>query len=219
MRRVMTSFQHFITATVSAIILSLAAVVAHGGETSSSHIPGIQEKRIMGWVEYIYIGDSQTKLKAKLDTGAKTSSIHARNIEHFQKNGQPWVRFDLSRKSRKAYIDKYGHAHPHKPAISLTLERPLVRTTKIKSHKSQSMLRPVITLPVYLGGRQYEPEFTLTDRHKFIYPVLLGRRFLKNVAVVDASKTFITHDTPSRGAAKSGKIATTKSPQPEKQRP
>ena len=196
-----------VVATCSASIQSFA------DERSSSEIT---EKRIMGWVENVYIGESNTKLKAKLDTGAKTSSIHAKNIEYFKKDDQDWVRFKLSRKGRKAYVDKKGRPHPKKLAISITMERPLVRTTKIKRHKNQSMERPVVTLPIIIGGRPYEPEFTLTDRRKFIYPVLLGRRFLKDVAIVDSSKTFLTTELPSQDEDKNAKIAVTKPSQSEK---
>jgi len=173
----------------------------------------LKEKRIMGWVENVYLLESSTKLKAKLDTGAKTSSIHAENIERFSREGENWVRFDIKRPGRKAYVDKDGRPHPEKPAVSINFERPEIRTAKIKRHKNQSMERPVVLLAFMIGGRTYESEFTLTDRRKFIYPVLLGRRFLRKVAIIDPGKTFLTSDSapkdtniPSQGGEKDAKI-------------
>ncbi|MCG8671998.1 MAG: RimK/LysX family protein [Pseudomonadales bacterium] len=180
----------------------------------------LNEKRIMGWVENVYIGNRQTKLKAKLDTGAKTSSIQANDIEHFIRDQQPWVRFVIKRDGKKAYIDKKGRSHPEKKAIEITLERPLLRTAKIKQHHKKSVERPVVTLDMILGGKHYPVEFTLTDRRKFIYPVLLGRRFLRNVAIVDPSSTFLTSNTQSdNGHHKDAEIPSQQAPKPVKLRP
>lgn len=177
----------------------------------------IVEKRIMGWVENVYLPPSNTKLKAKLDTGAKTSSIDARDIEPFEKNGEPWVRFKVVRNGREAYVDKHGRHHPAKPDIDLTFERKVARVARIKRHKRKSMERYVINLPLIIGGREYEPEFSLTNRRKFIYPVLLGRRFLKEIAIVDPSKTFLARERPSQKPDKQDKLADTKTSQLEKQ--
>lgn len=173
--------------------------------------PTITEKRIMGWVENVYLTPDHIKLKAKLDTGAKTSSLDARDIEYFEKNGEKWVRFKIIRKGRKAYIDKKGRSHPAKDPVNIQIERPLLRIAKIKRHKRSSVERPVVRLPIIIGGREYEPEFTLTNRRKFIYPVLLGRRFLREVAIVDPSKTFLTTERPSQVKNKQARIPTQKS--------
>jgi len=144
---------------------------------SDSANPG---KVIAGWVEKISIGSPLTLLKAKLDTGAKTSSIHAENVNVFRKDGKRWVRFDL------AFEDEKGARQLQ------TLERLRTRKVRIKNHDGEHDRRSIVSLEFCFDGRPHSSEFTLADRSQFIYPVLLGRQFLKDVAVVDASETFLT---------------------------
>jgi hypothetical protein len=144
---------------------------------SDSANPG---KVIAGWVEKISIGSPAILLKAKLDTGAKTSSIHAENVNVFRKDGERWVRFDLILEDAKG---------EHQVQ---TLERRRVRGVRIKNHDGEHDRRSIVSLEFCFDGRSHRSEFTLADRSQFIYPVLLGRQFLEGVAVVDASETFLT---------------------------
>lgn len=136
----------------------------------------MNEKIVMGWLESVYLHPWNLRLTAKLDTGANTSSLHADHIDHFNKDGLEWVRFTLAGKEEK------------KP---LVVERPLVRTAYIKERMARSSKRDVVKLTLCKNGRNYETEFTLVDRSNFNYPLLLGRSFLKDVAIVDASVTFL----------------------------
>jgi len=135
-----------------------------------------REKAIMGWLESVFLRPWNIRITAKLDTGAKTSSLHADNIDHFTKNGQEWVRFTLTGTDDNK---------------SIVVERPLVRTVYIKERKSRATKRDVVNLMLCKNGRDYETEFTLVDRSNFNYPVLLGRSFLKDVALVDSADTFL----------------------------
>ena len=139
-----------------------------------------QHRVIMGWLESIFIRPWNLRLTAKLDTGAKTSSLHADRIEHFSKNGEDWVRFTLG--------DLEDRKQP--PII---VEKPLLRTVNIKckSEDCQSSKRDVVLLTLCKNGSEYQAEFNLVDRSNFNYPVLLGRAFLKDVALVDANETFL----------------------------
>lgn len=177
----------------------------------------IVEKRIMGWVENIYLPPSYIKLKAKLDTGAKTSSIDARDITPFLRDGQQWVRFTIQRNGNDPYVGKEGRLHPAKPEINMVIERPVERVVKIKRHKKKSMERFTVILPIYIAGRHHDAEFSLIDRRKFIYPVLLGRRFLKDIAIVDPGKTFLaTVEPPSPMQPKTDTLPPSTPPQTEK---
>ncbi len=147
---------------------------------ASSRDPG---KVIAGWVEKISLKDQTFIIKAKLDSGAKTSSIHAENIQLFQRDGKKWVRFNLVLK------DVEGTSH------TLVMERPRVRRVRIKDHDSEPDRRPTIKLEICFDGRFHNTEFTLTDRGNFLYPVLLGRKFLDGVALVDPEHTFLTKAT------------------------
>mgnify|MGYP003597688353 CR=1 FL=1 len=138
--------------------------------------PAVREKLIMGWLESVFLRPQQLRVTAKLDTGAKTSSVNAGQIEHFNRNGAPWVRFIFK---------------PGQDQRSVVVERPLVRTAVIKERLSRSSKRDVVTLTVCKNGRDYETEFTLNDRSNFNYPILLGRSFLADVALVDSAATFL----------------------------
>lgn len=171
------------------LLALIAATGVQAGETVE-----LSEKTILGWIENIHLQPFNLKAKAKLDTGAKTSSIHAKNIEYFDKDGDRWVRFQFSSNTRlKESAYKEG-----KSKKVITIEAPLYRSALIKSHKHSSVERPVVTLPFTLAGVEYRAEFTLTDRKKFLYPVLLGRRFLKDIAIVDPGNTFLRTRTIPR---------------------
>ena len=130
-------------------------------------------KIVAGWVEKIVLADGQKRLAAKLDTGAKTSSIHAEQIELHESNGEKKVSFLLP------------EAHSIRSKKSIFVETPLIRTVLIKRHNLDSVQRPVVNLGFCLNGHYYETEFTLADRSNFLYPVLLGRSFLAENIVVD----------------------------------
>ena len=137
-------------------------------------------KVIAGWVENVRIENQDYKVKAKLDTGAKTSSIHATTIESFKKHADHWVRFTLS------LVDSEDNKH------NIDVEKLRSRKTKIKDHDGAPDKRYVVELQICFNGRTFTTEFTLADRSEYIYDVLLGRQFLKNVAVIDPRKTFLT---------------------------
>ena len=138
-------------------------------------------KVIAGWVEKITVlEDDAIETKAKLDTGANTSSIHAEDIQRFEKDGDDWVRFLLVLKG----TDDETHR--------LALEKPVERNIRVKDHDDPSSRRPIIELPVCFDGRLHSVNFSLADRSEFIYSVLIGRRFLNDIAVVDAGRTFLT---------------------------
>ncbi len=158
---------------LTAIVFVLCSLFVQG----SSKTPG---KVIAGWVEKVSFGENETIVKAKLDTGAKTSSIHAEGIRKFKKEDEHWVAFTL------VLEDKDGELH------RLDLEAPRSRRVRIKNHDGDYDRRVVVELDFCFDGRSHVAEFTLADRTEFIYPVLLGREFLDRVAVVDPGATFLT---------------------------
>jgi hypothetical protein len=143
---------------------------------SASARSEVGEKLVMGWLETVFLQPMNIQATAKLDTGAKTSSVHASKIEHFNQGGTPWVRFE--------FVASKG-----KDAIKI--ERPLVRKAVIKERLSRSSTREVVMLSICKNGKEYVTEFTLNDRSNFNYPILLGRSFLAGVALVDSADTFL----------------------------
>lgn len=132
------------------------------------------EKQVAGWIEYAAIFPGNLKIKTKLDTGAKHSSLNATRLETFERDGTNWVRFDLTNwRGRQE-----------------SFEARVTRMAKIKQHGTESLERPVIRLGICLGNVFKEVEVNLEDRSKFNYQILLGRSFLKGSFLVDASATF-----------------------------
>src|SRR3989344_2166126 len=138
------------------------------------------EKAIYGLNEHVGIPDFNLEVEAKLDTGAQTASLSARDITRFKRKGESWVRFYLA-------IDD-AHAHP--------IERPLARISKIKrragdydpDEEKTYTARPVIELQVCMGKALRTIEVNLTDRSAFQYPLLIGSEALKRFdALVDPS--------------------------------
>lgn len=159
-------------------VLSLQGPAWAGEGNDGKSVVPPREKAVMGWLESIYLKPWNKRLTAKLDTGAKTSSLHSDKIERFSKGGEAWVRFTLGD------MDD-GDEKP------IVVERPLVRTAYIKSHQREVSKRDVVSLTVCKNGKDYSAEFNLVDRSKFNYPVLLGRSFLKDIALVDPDSTFL----------------------------
>lgn len=146
-------------------------------------LPGISAaagKTVYGLNEYARLSGIDLEVAAKLDTGAKTASLSARDIKRFKRNGESWVRFYLA-------IDA-AHSYP--------IERPLARVSKIKrragdydpDEDKNYTARPVIALDVCMGSALRSIEVNLTDRSAFQFPLLIGSEALKRFdALVDPS--------------------------------
>ncbi len=133
-------------------------------------------KDLFGWVEKVIVGAHGIELKAKLDTGAETSSLDASGIRRLRRKstGERFVEFDVTDPGSGAAI---------------TLKKKLVREVRIKQHDGSFQLRPVVVLPVCLGDHYRNIEVSLIDRSEFLYPLLLGRRALAGIALVDPDAT------------------------------
>lgn len=132
------------------------------------------DKRHIGWIENATIYPGNLEFKAKIDTGARTSSINARNITEFTRDGEQWVRFDI--------INRTGQA--------VQLELPVERQAIIKRHFGKRQKRFVVKMDICLGNVHKTTEVTLVDREGFIYALLIGRSFLKKHFLIDPSEQF-----------------------------
>ncbi len=138
------------------------------------------EPEVLGWLESAYIQPWNIKVRAKLDTGARTSSIHATNIEPYQVDDEPWVRFTITEpKSKRQPVER-----------EIRVEKPVIKETKIKEHVGESKFRYVVEIEFCLNGKHYTTPVTLADRSNFHYPLLLGRLTLKDSLIVDPAKIF-----------------------------
>lgn len=137
-----------------------------------------RDKHIVGWVERVQIRGAARSvvLKAKMDSGAKTSSLSVTRLQRFSRGGRPWVRFDIN--------DANGG--------SVTFERPVVRNVRIKRHGAASKSRPVVIISICIDSVLKETQVNLADRTNFLYPMLIGRRFLQGDFLIDPGRTFVT---------------------------
>lgn len=131
---------------------------------------------VAGWIENIYLSGAKTPIQAKMDTGARTSSLHAPGYHRFIRDNTNWLRFTVR-------TDK---------GEEIAIEQPIVRIAHIRRARVGMVERPVIKLEICLGGHRKVTEFTLTDRSNMKYAVLIGRAFLADLILVNASKTFLT---------------------------
>ena len=120
---------------------------------------------MIGLREWINLPDlGMIGLRAKIDTGASTSCLHASDIQPFDREGQPWVRFT----AHLGTLVQRRHR----------CEAQLVSVKTIKSSNGHSQSRYVIRTSLTLGQRQWPVEFTLTCRKTMRYRVLLGSKAL-----------------------------------------
>lgn len=156
------------------LLIQLMLVLALAGTDSA--VAERDELQIFGWVEKVRLLDGDLALPALLDTGAQNSSLDATNIRRFRRDGQRLVRFTVTDPETKD---------------ELTLEKPLIRNVRIIRHDGNHQRRPVIMLPVCLGGKLREVEVNLIDRSQLTYPMLLGRSALQDFALVDPGQRFL----------------------------
>ena len=136
-----------------------------------------RELQVFGGIEWVQVGDGGLRAKARIDTGAKTSSLHADDVVEFERDGKRWVRFTFNAEEGQA------------PQL---IEVPVVRKVRIKRHgeEVESQRRYAVKLLLVIGPVSEKVEVTLNDRSDFEYPVLIGRNFLTDNAVVDVSKKY-----------------------------
>lgn len=136
-------------------------------------------KLILGQEEWVGLAKQALIVPARVDTGARTSSLHATQIQNFERDGKPWLRF-------------VTHYQPGKDAQvkELVIEAPYIRQVRIKQASGQED-RPVISLEILVGNLTQLAEFTLTDRTSMQFPMLLGRAFFMDIALVDVSQSYL----------------------------
>jgi hypothetical protein len=139
---------------------------------------------ILGSLERIYIDSVASFFVARVDTGATTSAINAVDMAYFERDGKKWIKFHVSDEQTA-------------PENQLWLEAPITRYVKIRqSGYSELERRPVVELWVKVGNIHEKTQFTLSNRTKMDYPILLGREFIKDRALVDVSRDYIESKKP-----------------------
>ena len=137
-----------------------------------------KEKEIIGWREWVTLPDLKIKkIKAKVDSGARSSSLHAFEISTYKKSGREYIKFKV---------------HPDQRSTQKTIvcHAKILEYRKVKSSNGQTELRPVIVTPVRLMGQEWPIEITLTNRDEMGFRMLLGRESFRNRFYLDASNSY-----------------------------
>tara|TARA_B110000046_G_scaffold141835_1_gene148617 strand:- start:12695 stop:14092 length:1398 start_codon:yes stop_codon:yes gene_type:complete len=135
------------------------------------------EKTIIGseeWCQLTQLGIPA--IKVRVDSGAKTSALHAFNIQTFKRGNVSWVSFDV-------------HPLQNNRKVSLRCEAPILDRRIIKNTSGASEKRYVIKIPMRLGEQFWEIELTLTNRDSMGYRMLLGREAMAGRVLVDPSSS------------------------------
>ncbi|MBA2779890.1 ATP-dependent zinc protease [Billgrantia kenyensis] len=138
-----------------------------------------EDKAVFGWVEKSTLEPWGVEVKAKLDSGALTSSLDARDIETFDKDDEEWVRFRLELTDEAS-----GESFEEQ------LELPLYRDIRVRGAGGRDE-RPVVLMKICMGDTVHEEQFSLRDRGEMHYPLLLGRRTIGHLGLLDVTRTFL----------------------------
>lgn len=153
----------------------VCTIAENGNDGRADRLKG---KVIVGEVEKFLLVGPELVYDARIDSGAETSSLDARNITRFERDGNNWVRFDVPVPESDDLI---------------TVEREISRRVKIiQSTTDESERRVVVELQFMIGNHRQQAEFTLTNREHLSHRVLVGRNILRDVMLVDVGKEFAT---------------------------
>jgi ribosomal protein S6--L-glutamate ligase len=140
------------------------------------------EKTIIGCEEWLGFPDfSIPAIKARIDSGAKTSSLHAFNINPYEENGKTFVKFDV-------------HPIQNNRKIKTKCKAEVVDRRSVKSSSGESEKRYVIRTELQLQDKVWDAEVTLTNRDNMGYRMLLGREAMKGKLLVDPERHFVLGD-------------------------
>ena len=126
-------------------------------------------------------------MKAKIDTGARSSSLHAFDVEPFRRRGAAWVRFQV-------------HPQQRNSKLAVHTEAAVLEHRTVRSSNGQLSQRPVIITPIELFGESWEIELTLANRDEMGFRMLLGRQALRGRVLIDPSRSYVAGQPPKSTA-------------------
>jgi len=139
---------------------------------------GKKPREVIGWREWVGLPEFGIDVvKAKIDTGARTSALHAFRLSTFTRDGQDWARFEI-------------HPHQRTALDAITVEAPVVDMRRVRSSNGEIQDRPVIRTDIVIQGHRWPIEITLTSRDEMGFRILIGRAAIRRRFVVDPARSF-----------------------------
>ena len=139
----------------------------------------MKEKLLVGWRETLSLpGLGIEEINAKIDTGARTSCLHAFKVESFKKDEALWVRFWI-------------HPMQHNTDIETVCEAKVIDERIVRDSGGHEESRYVIESELRIGGETWPIEITLTNRENMAFRMLLGRTAMHNRIIVDPVESFL----------------------------
>lgn len=139
----------------------------------------MKEKMIVGWRESLSLPAlGIDKINAKIDTGARTSCLHAFKIESFLNQDELWVRF-------------WMHPLQHNDDLVVVCEAKVVDERTVRDSGGHEETRYVVQSDICLGGETWPAELTLTNRENMAFRMLLGRTAMHHRIIVDPTASFL----------------------------
>ena len=143
----------------------------------------LKQLPVIGWREIIALPELEIdQIKVKIDTGARSSALHAFHLKQFQHNGTEMIRFQV-------------HPYQRNNHYTITAEAEILDWREVRNSGGHAQLRPVIETNVELGGKQWQIELTLTNRDVMGFRMLLGRQAIRRRFLVDAGGSFLQSKT------------------------
>jgi hypothetical protein len=145
-----------------------------------------QQLPVIGWREQVALPElGILEVKAKIDTGARSSALHAFDIETFPRDGKMMVRFKV-------------HPYQRDSHRTIIAQAELIDQRYVRNSSGYAQLRPVIQTTLELGHNAFPIELTLTNRDVMGFRMLLGREAIRQRFLVDAGKSFLQSGTGSK---------------------
>jgi hypothetical protein len=133
----------------------------------------------IGWREWLRLPElGDVAVKAKMDTGARTSTLHAFGLNLVERDGGLWAEFELSPVQRRR-------------SPSVFVSSPVKELRRVKSSNGAVEERPVISTPIDVGSGPFHIDVTLTNRDEMGFRMLLGRTALRRRFIVDPGRSFL----------------------------
>lgn len=146
---------------------------------------GVKKRPVAGWREWVELSEfTDVPIKVKIDSGARTSALHAFSLSIEERDGEEWAEFEI-------------HPIQRSKKHSVRVSSPVLGYKRIRSSNGHSENRPVIRTPIKLGAQRFKIEVTLTSRDEMGFRMLLGRSAVRRRFWIDTGRSFLQSTPPS----------------------